>query len=191
MRRPRWLPVLSIIAIALGLGPAHGCASGHSGTAAEAGVSAPPAEGPAAAPAAPRGPRPVVYLSGAAGESRVEVEVVSTPATTQRGLMYRQHLPPEDGMLFLMEERKVQSFWMRNTLIPLDMIFIDRDLTVVGVVDRATPLTDDSRDVGRPSLYVLEVNGGWAKQHGVGAGSKVRFENVRDHRGVDPLTMQR
>jgi uncharacterized membrane protein (UPF0127 family) len=190
MRRPRWLPVLSIIAIALGLGPAHGCASGHPGAEAEhseAGVSAPVAD----SPPVPRGPRPAVYLSGAQGESRVAVEVVSTPAATQRGLMYRQHLPPDDGMLFLMEERKVQSFWMHNTLIPLDMIFIDRDLTVVGIVEQATPLTEDSRDVGKPSVYVLEVNGGWSKQHGVGAGSKVRFENVRNHAGVDPLTLQR
>jgi uncharacterized membrane protein (UPF0127 family) len=67
---------------------------------------------------------------------------------------------------------------MRNTLIPLDMLFIDHAMNVVGIVENAEPLTESLRTVGKPSLYVLEVNGGWAKSHAVTAGAKVRFENL-------------
>jgi uncharacterized membrane protein (UPF0127 family) len=70
------------------------------------------------------------------------------------------------------------TFWMRNTLIPLDMIFIKKDMTVGGIVENAEPKTETLRKVGVPTFYVLEVNGGWCKQHGVVAGAKVRYENV-------------
>ena len=112
--------------------------------------------------------------------AEVTVEVVSTPRQIQRGLMYREHMPPDHGMLFLMREERVHSFWMHNTLIPLDMIFIGRDMTVAGVVAKAEPLTDTSRRVNAPSYYVLEVNGGWAAAHHVEAGTPVRFRDVTE-----------
>jgi uncharacterized membrane protein (UPF0127 family) len=112
--------------------------------------------------------------------AEVTVEVVSTPRQIQRGLMYREHMPPDHGMLFLMREERVHSFWMHNTLIPLDMIFIGRDMTVAGVVANAEPLTDTSRRVNAPSYYVLEVNGGWAAAHHVEAGTPVRFRDVKE-----------
>ena len=92
--------------------------------------------------------------------------------------MYRQHLAPDAGMVFLFAEDEVQSFWMKNTLIPLDMIFIAADLTVAGVVENAEPLTTEGRGIDAPSRYVLEVNGGWARAHGVTAGTRVRFEHL-------------
>jgi uncharacterized membrane protein (UPF0127 family) len=122
---------------------------------------------------------PKVYLSTPRGDIVVDVEVVATEATIQRGLMYRQHLPPEDGMLFLLGIEKDWTFWMRNTLIPLDMIFIRRDMTVAGIVENAEPKTDTLRSVGEISYYVLEVNGGWTRAHGVAKDAKVRFENVK------------
>ena len=121
---------------------------------------------------------PKVYLASPSGDIAVNVEVVATEAKIERGLMYRQHLPPSDGMLFLLNVEKDWTFWMRNTLIPLDMIFIKRDLTIAGIVENAEPKTDTIRSVGVPSFYVLEVNGGWAAQHHISAGAKVRFENV-------------
>ena len=108
----------------------------------------------------------------------VDVEVVSTEAKIERGLMYRQHMPPNEGMLFLLPVEKDWTFWMRNTLIPLDMLFIKKDMTVAGVVENATPKTETIRKVGIPSVYVLEVNGGWALEHHVTAGAKVRFERI-------------
>lgn len=126
----------------------------------------------------PVGPQPKVHLSTPTGEVVVEVEVVSTPAKIQQGLMYREHLAPNAGMLFLMEQEQVHEFYMRNTLIPLDMIFITKDMTIAGIVENAVPRTETHRSVDKPSLYVLEVNGGWTAAHRVTAGAKVRFENV-------------
>jgi uncharacterized membrane protein (UPF0127 family) len=129
-------------------------------------------------PADAAAPGPKVYLGTPKGEVAVSVEVVATEAKIERGLMYRQHMPPDDGMLFMLGVDKDWTFWMRNTLIPLDMIFIRKDLTIAGIVENAEPKTDTLRKVGQPSLYVLEVNGGYTRAHGVVADAKVRFENV-------------
>ena len=119
-----------------------------------------------------------VYLSTPRGDVAVTVEVVATGPKIEKGLMFREHLPPDDGMLFMMGYEHDHAFWMRNTLIPLDMIFIKKDMTVAGVSEMAEPRTESLRQVGVPSLYVLEVNGGWSRAHGVIAGAKVRFERV-------------
>jgi uncharacterized protein len=126
-------------------------------------------------PAKPSAPMPRVTV----GNATVDVEVVATEAKIEKGLMYRQHLPPDQGMLFLMGIEKEWSFWMRNTLIPLDMIFIRDNLTIAGIVENAEPKTETLRQVGEPSHYVLEVNGGWTKAHGVTKDQKVRFANVQ------------
>lgn len=126
--------------------------------------------------AAPK--RGTVTLLGTQGERKITVEVVSSPRAVQQGLMYRQHLPLDEGMLFLMGEEDVQSFWMKNTLISLDIIFIDKNFKIVGISANAEPRTETPRTVGIPSSYVLEVNGGWSAQNGVGAGTMVRFEGV-------------
>lgn len=122
--------------------------------------------------------RGTVTLLGAQGERKVNVEVVSSPRAVERGLMYRTHLPIDDGMLFLMGEEEVQSFWMHNTLIALDMIFIGKDMKVVGIVENSEPRTDTSRSINKPSSYVLEVNGGWSAKNGIAAGTVAKFENV-------------
>jgi uncharacterized protein len=120
-----------------------------------------------------------VVLHAAGRTLRVQVEVVRTPETRAHGLMERRSLPAQQGMLFIFERQEVQAFWMKNTYIPLDMIFIDENMTVVGIVENAEPLTTVSRRVGSPSRFVLEVNGGYARQHGVVAGARVVFEGLR------------
>jgi uncharacterized membrane protein (UPF0127 family) len=128
-------------------------------------------------PAAPyTGPK--VFVAGARGDIEVKVEVVATEPKIQKGLMFRQHLPPDAGMLFLMSNEREWPFWMRNTLIPLDMLFIGSDMKVAGIVENAEPLTEELRTIGKPSLFVLEVNAGWTKENHVAAGAQVRFENV-------------
>lgn len=123
---------------------------------------------------------PAVHFTAADGKDvAVTVEVVRQEEELRRGLMYRRHLDPDAGMLFMMGEESVHTFWMKNTYIPLDMIFIGSDMTVAGVTANAKPLTEDLDSVGKPSLYVLEVNGGWAAAHGVGAGTKVSFEHIK------------
>ena len=86
--------------------------------------------------------------------------------------------PTDQGMLFLMSEEKNWPFWMHNTLIPLDLIYIARDMTIAGIVENAEPRTDTLREVGKPSLFVLEVNGGFCAAHKIAAGAKVQFEGV-------------
>src|SRR5688500_15283560 len=94
------------------------------------------------------------------GTHVVDVEVASTSATRTRGMMWRTSIESGKWMLFIFPSEQPLSFWMRNTLIPLDMIFIGKDLKVTGVISQAEPKTMTSRGVRTPSLYVLEVPGG-------------------------------
>ena len=137
-----------------------------------------PTPPPTPTPTAANGPK--VIISTPKGDVTVDVEVVSTEAKIERGLMYRQNMPLDAGMLFLLPEIKDWTFWMRNTLIPLDMIFIRKSMTIAGIVENAEPKTETLRTVGEPSQFVLEVNGGWTKTHGVTKDQKVRFANVPD-----------
>jgi len=123
-----------------------------------------------------RGPVAVIRGPGAAVE--VSLEVAATPAERERGLMYRTSLAEGRGMLFVFDADGNQSFWMKNTLIPLDLLFIARDGTVVGIHANATPLSTANIAVGKPSRYVLEVPGGWAARHGISAGARVDFRGV-------------
>jgi len=123
--------------------------------------------------APPAGPH-VVVESG--GRSHVVlVEVAADDASRQRGLMFRKELPDDRGMVFVFDEEGDHPFWMKNTLISLDLIFIDGHGRITGIVERAQPLTLEPR-LGGPGRYVLEVAGGWAARHGVKAGDKVRIE---------------
>lgn len=131
---------------------------------------------PPATPPPANGPK--VVITTPSGDVTVNVEVVATEAKIERGLMYRQAMALDAGMLFLLPEIKDWTFWMRNTLIPLDMIFIRDNLTIAGIVENAEPKTETLRTVGEPSHYVLEVNGGWTKAHGVTKDEKVRFANL-------------
>jgi len=138
--------------------------------------------GPAPAPPAAEtraAARPRVTLESPSGRSTaVDVEVARTPAEQERGLMFRERLAPGTGMLFVFPASQDHVFWMRNTLIPLDMIFIDERGVVVGVVERAEPLSERGRSAGAPSRYVLEVPGGFAAEHGVRAGDRARLEGI-------------
>lgn len=119
-----------------------------------------------------------MVLRTAAGELRVKVEVVRTEPERQKGLMFRQKLDAGRGMLFVFDRPDVLKFWMKNTYIPLDMIFIDEPKRVVAVEENAEPLTLQPRGPDTLSQYVLEVPGGWSRAHGVGPGVEVRFVGV-------------
>ena len=121
---------------------------------------------------------PVAVIRGPGGAVEVSLEVAATPAERERGLMYRRSLAEGRGMLFVFDADGNQSFWMKNTLIPLDLLFIARDGTVVGIHANATPLSTADIAVGKPSRYVLEVPGGWAARHGISAGARVEFRGV-------------
>ncbi len=105
----------------------------------------------------------------------IKAEVAATDHQRQMGLMFRESMADDEGMLFLFPTERHNAFWMHNTLIPLDMLFIDADWKVVGIVENARPLTDDSRSVNKMSQYVLELNAGAASRYGLGEGTEVRF----------------
>jgi uncharacterized membrane protein (UPF0127 family) len=119
-----------------------------------------------------------LQIEAKSGPVNVRAELAVTPDQRARGLMYRDALEEGTGMFFVGPERRVQSFWMKNTRIPLDMLFIDGppDVpvgSVIGIVHQAEPSTLTPRSAGGPSRYVLEVPGGWARKHGVLVGAKV------------------
>jgi uncharacterized membrane protein (UPF0127 family) len=127
-----------------------------------------------AAPAT-AGQKPRVVIRTATRELEVAVEVARTDEEHARGLMFRDRLGRDEGMLFVFQQEGEHVFWMKNTLIPLDMIFIDGLGNIAGILARAEPRTETPRSIGVPSRYVLEVAGGWAEEHGVKAGDKVLF----------------
>ena len=107
-------------------------------------------------------------------EIKFDVELALTETERARGLMFRQKLGPYDGMLFDFHQEAPVSFWMKNTLIPLDMVFIAADGTIRRVHANAVPLSTDSISSEFPVRGVLEINGGSAKLLGIKPGDKVR-----------------
>ena len=134
----------------------------------------------------PRGgaqPQISIAIEGDRGPIDVLAEIANTPASRARGLMYRESLDQGLGMLFVYEKRDVHTFWMKNTLIPLDMLFLDGPphfefISVIGIVHNAEPKTLTRRSVSAPSRYVLELPGGWARKMGISEGSRVSWESL-------------
>ncbi len=107
-------------------------------------------------------------------EKEIRVEVARTPEERAVGLMGRKHLGKEEGMLFIFEEEGYHSFWMKDTLIPLSIAFIDREGRIVRIADMK-PLTLASHPPPQPILYALEMNQGWFSKNGIKVGDIVRF----------------
>lgn len=103
----------------------------------------------------------------------ISVQMAKTGPERSKGLMYRRELAENVGMLFYMPEEVIQSFWMKNTYVPLDMIFISSDLSVNTILKNVAPLTTTPRKSNAPSKYVLELIGGSADKLGIGEGSKM------------------
>ena len=104
-----------------------------------------------------------------------DVEIADSMDERARGLMFREHLDDTAGMLFVFDDETPRSFWMKNTLIPLDMIFINSNLTVVEVKANVLPCESDPCQSYRslPSMYVLEINANLAENKGIRVGSKL------------------
>jgi len=122
-------------------------------------------------------PAVVIHTTGGA-RAEVAVEVAATPEAQAQGLMYRRALADGRGMLFVFPAEAPHDFWMKNTFIPLDMIFIAADGRIVGIQANTTPLSTTPLGVARPSRYVLEVPGGWTARRGVAAGDRVDLRGI-------------
>ena len=113
-------------------------------------------------------------ITSANGIHRFKVEVAATPDQQQHGMMFRTALAPDRGMLFPLEQVRPASFWMRNTLIPLDIIFIRSDGTIARIAT-ARPLDETGVPSGEPVAAVLEIAGGRAAELGIARGDRVEW----------------
>jgi uncharacterized protein len=102
------------------------------------------------------------------------VEIADTDTTRERGLMFRKHLAPDEGMLFDFKTPQPVAFWMKNTLIPLDMLFIAPDGRVVSIARNATPMSETPIPSNGDVLGVLEIRGGRAAEIGAEPGDRVQ-----------------
>ena len=115
-------------------------------------------------------PLPVVQLS--AGMHLIRAEVAADYGTRMRGLMFRESMPVNAGMLFVFDEPGAQCMWMKNTLIPLSVAFLDSTGTIINIADMQ-PHSEQSHCAARPALYALEMNRGWFAQRGIKPGMRL------------------
>jgi len=105
-----------------------------------------------------------------------QIEIADTDAAREQGLQNRATLADNQGMLFVFPDEQIQTFWMKNTELPLDMIFINADKKIVGIVANATPFSLTPLYVSTPSRYVLEIKGGLTQSLGIHTGDLVNFK---------------
>lgn len=117
----------------------------------------------------------MIYSEKGSESCKLDVELAVTPADQAKGLMFRKSMDDNAGMFFLFEMDETRHFWMRNTLIPLDMIFIDNKFVVVDIHRNAQPLDETVISSRKPARYVLEVNAGKADRCHIKNGSKVKL----------------
>jgi len=113
----------------------------------------------------------VTFVNPDGGSTSFIAGVASTEAQRATGLMFVRELPIDRAMLFVFQDEAVRSFYMKNTYVALDMVFVGADGVVAGVVENARPLTLDSRGVDRPARFVVEINAWEAARRGIRAGS--------------------
>jgi uncharacterized membrane protein (UPF0127 family) len=159
---PGLLPV-SLIAVWVGCHAAPATSSPKAATPLDAGPKTAPAR---------------VIIHSKSGLAVFDVELALDEPSQERGLMFRKEVPPGTGMLFVFPAESPHVFWMKNTLVPLDMLFISKARTIAGIIENAEPLTLTPRDPHVPAQSVLELAGGTAFAHGFKVGDAVDFENV-------------
>ncbi len=108
--------------------------------------------------------------------ANIDIEVADTEYDRAQGLMHRRYMKASQGMLFIMEELEIQSFYMRNTHISLDILYVNENKEIVSIQKNTVPLSETSLFSEGEALYVVEVNAGYCDQHGIGPGDKVEFE---------------
>lgn len=128
--------------------------------------------------------RPQVVILTSEGAVVVDVEIAATRSKRSLGLMFRDELKPSHGMLFVFGSSQDHPFWMKNTKLPLDIIFISEEKKVVGVIEGARPFSTETLSIERPSKFVLEVAAATCARRGIRTGDRVAF------RGFDPSQLR-
>lgn len=107
--------------------------------------------------------------------SKIDIEIADDDAKTQQGLMYRKSMEENRGMLFIFKKASAHSFWMKNTLISLDIIFTDENSKIIKIHKNTTPLSTKDLPSGAPTLYVVEVIAGYTDKFGINEGDFINF----------------
>jgi len=107
--------------------------------------------------------------------TQIDIEIADNPDKIETGLMYRRSLPDKAGVLFIYKQPQPLSFWMKNTYIPLDIIFVDENTQIVTIHKNTKPLSEDSIPSYRDSMYVIEVNAGFCDKYGIQIGDYIKF----------------
>ena len=118
-------------------------------------------------------PKSELTIVSVTGRHRFKVEVAETPEQMAQGLMFRRSLAPDAGMLFDYKQPTAATMWMRNTLIPLDMLFVDTQGKIVNIQQRAVPQSDNVIATAAPVRAVIELNGGTAERLSIAPGDQV------------------
>ena len=105
--------------------------------------------------------------------STIDIEIADNDETRTLGLMYRRELAENQGMLFIFPLERYQSFWMRNTFIPLDIMFVNKNQEIVTIHRETKPFAEVSYPSDEPAIYVVEVTGGYAEKYGIKEGDKI------------------
>lgn len=113
-------------------------------------------------------------IQTAGGPQKFSIELALSDAQMEQGLMFRRKLAPDAGMLFVFKTPSKASMWMKNTYIPLDMLFIDPEGRVINIAERRVPQSLDTIGAAAPARAVLELNGGTAQRLGIKPGDRVR-----------------
>ena len=105
----------------------------------------------------------------------IDIEIADTDQKTSQGLMYRSSMSENAGMLFFMDSERIQGFWMKNTYIPLDMIFVNSEKEIVTIHANTTPMLESSYHSTKPALYVVEVNAGFCHKNNIHEQDRIDF----------------
>jgi len=106
----------------------------------------------------------------------IEIEIAEDEKARQTGLMYRRKMTLGQGMLFLFDEEEIRRFWMANTPIPLDIMFVGADSQVVSIARRTRPLSQENVVSTSPAQYVVEVRGGFSERYGIDENTRIRWQ---------------
>jgi hypothetical protein len=115
----------------------------------------------------------ITWLQLEVGPHKVKAELAATDAQRSRGLMFRESMPKEQGMVFIFDEPGYHSMWMQNTLIPLAVAFVDGDGKILNIREMQ-PKTQDLHTADGPARYALEMNGKWFAEKGIKAGDRIK-----------------
>jgi len=117
----------------------------------------------------------VRFVQKGATRKKIDVEIADNDAERQKGLMFRPAMPDSVGMLFIFERSEPQGFWMKNTMISLDIIYVNEQKQIVSIQKNAKPFLETTLPSFGDAIYVVEVNGGYCDKYGIKVGDTISF----------------